>query len=280
MPTVRRMMACRGLSCPAFRQTDAFLSYDNDLRLSNMSLAATSGGTTLYATSRGYDAVGNLASVSTTLAAGTDQQAFCYDEQNRLVWASSQSATGPCGRAKGQHRRQPLQRRLHGDLRLRRAQPPDERDGQHCPGQLHLRRRGVSARVDRHQQRRLQRELRPVAADLTCRAPSAVVTFAEGSPTGAVLGYDNEQRLVSWASAPSKPGATATWAFDGEGHRVAQSVTASGNTTTTYYVAGLEEQANSGGALSYVATDALGSVLPAVVLTPAHAASGASRSAA
>lgn len=65
MPTVRRMMACRGLSCPAFRQTDAFLSYDNDLRLSNMSLAATSTGTTFYSTSRGNDEVGNVASVGT-----------------------------------------------------------------------------------------------------------------------------------------------------------------------------------------------------------------------
>jgi hypothetical protein len=25
----------------------------------------------------------------------TDQQAFCYDEQNRLVWATSQTARGP-----------------------------------------------------------------------------------------------------------------------------------------------------------------------------------------
>ena len=35
--------------------------------------------------------------VQTTLAAGTDSQAFCYDEQNRLTWATSQTATGPNG---------------------------------------------------------------------------------------------------------------------------------------------------------------------------------------
>ncbi|HEX9037504.1 MAG TPA: hypothetical protein VF808_10990 [Ktedonobacterales bacterium] len=33
----------------------------------------------------------------TTLLAGTDSQAYCYDEQNRLVWASS--GNGPCGAA-------------------------------------------------------------------------------------------------------------------------------------------------------------------------------------
>ena len=72
-------------------------SYDNDLRLYSATVSATSGGTILYSTSRGYDAVGNVTSVGTTLAAGTDDQAFCYDEQNRLVWASSQSTSGPCG---------------------------------------------------------------------------------------------------------------------------------------------------------------------------------------
>jgi YD repeat-containing protein len=69
-------------------------------------------------------------------------------------------------------------------------------------------------------------------------------------PTGAVLTYDTERRLTSWQSAPSTPGATAGYAYDGEGHRVAQSVSAGGSTTTTYYVAGLEEQANVSGGSS------------------------------
>jgi YD repeat-containing protein len=64
------------------------------------------------------------------------------------------------------------------------------------------------------------------------------------------MGYDDERRLTSWQSAPSNPGATAGDAYDGEGHRVAQSVTAGGSTTTTYYVAGLEEQANVSGGTS------------------------------
>jgi hypothetical protein len=35
--------------------------------------------------------------LSTTLPAGTDTQAFCYDEQNRLTWASAATEAPPCG---------------------------------------------------------------------------------------------------------------------------------------------------------------------------------------
>jgi hypothetical protein len=39
-----------------------------------------------------------VTSVATTFnGTQTDNQAFCYDELNRLAWASSQSGTGPNG---------------------------------------------------------------------------------------------------------------------------------------------------------------------------------------
>ena len=60
-------------------------SYDSDLRLSSLSLANASSGTMLFASQRGYDAVGNVTAVGTTLAAGTDNQVFCYDDQHRLT---------------------------------------------------------------------------------------------------------------------------------------------------------------------------------------------------
>lgn len=85
---------------------------------------------------------------------------------------------------------------------------------------------------------------------IRCAPASGTDLCAGGSPTGAVLTYDNERRLVTWASAPSNPGATAGYAYDSEGHRVAQQMTAGGSTTTTYYMAGLEEQANTGGGSS------------------------------
>ena len=62
-------------------------SYDNDLRLLNAAYTLIGGGATEYSDTRGYDAVGNVTSMQTTLTTGTDTQAFCDDEQNQLVWA-------------------------------------------------------------------------------------------------------------------------------------------------------------------------------------------------
>ncbi len=64
-------------------------SYDADTRLSSLSLTNVSTSSVLFRSQRGYDAASNVTAVNTTLAAGTDNQAFCYDEQNRLVWAGS-----------------------------------------------------------------------------------------------------------------------------------------------------------------------------------------------
>ncbi|HEX6818227.1 MAG TPA: hypothetical protein VF120_07630, partial [Ktedonobacterales bacterium] len=72
-------------------------TYDGDLRAAGFTWTQTSSGATLFTSARTYDNVGNVSSVSTILPAGTDNQAFCYDEQNRLTWASSTSGAPPCG---------------------------------------------------------------------------------------------------------------------------------------------------------------------------------------
>jgi YD repeat-containing protein len=72
-------------------------SFDALDRLTARSLSRVSPAATLFSSARGYDAVGNVASVTTTLPAGTDTQAFCYDEQNRLTWASAATEAPPCG---------------------------------------------------------------------------------------------------------------------------------------------------------------------------------------
>jgi hypothetical protein len=71
-------------------------SYDADVRLSSLSVSNTSTCALLFQSQRGYDAASNVTSVATTLSAGTDNQAFCYDDQNRLVWAGS-TGTPSCG---------------------------------------------------------------------------------------------------------------------------------------------------------------------------------------
>jgi hypothetical protein len=56
-----------------------------------------SDGATLFVAQPTYDGVGNVTGVTTTLPQGTDVQAFRYDEQNRLAWASGTSGNIPCG---------------------------------------------------------------------------------------------------------------------------------------------------------------------------------------
>jgi hypothetical protein len=72
-------------------------SYDALLRATDPKWTRASDGATRFDQSRTFDAVGNVLTARTTLPTGTDNQVFCYDEQNRLTWASSQSGTPPCG---------------------------------------------------------------------------------------------------------------------------------------------------------------------------------------
>ncbi len=109
-----------------------------------------------------------------------------------------------------------------------------------------------------------------------------VLSHGWRSPNGQaqILGYDALRRLISWQNAPSSPTSTASYAYDGEGQRVQQSVTSNGTTTTTSYIGSYEEVSttsgttvvtkyyqagpatveNVGGTYSYLAADAQGSV--------------------
>jgi RHS repeat-associated protein len=128
---------------------------------------------------------------------------------------------------------------------------------------------------------------------MVCRSTSTTLAQScyNGNAGGAQLRYDNEGRLVAWQDAPSSPTTTVSDAYDGAGQRVAQRVTVSGSTTTTYYLAGgLAEQTQSqpggvltnyytvpgvcsavsvGSTLSYLATDGLGSMSAALSSTTA-----------
>src|SRR5579883_2835226 len=88
-------------------------TYDGDLRPASTTATWQSGSGstgTIFSQGRSYDPVGNVASISTTLAAvpgqsgsgGSDTQNFCYDEENRLVWAGNAGTQpapgiGTCG---------------------------------------------------------------------------------------------------------------------------------------------------------------------------------------
>jgi hypothetical protein len=75
----------------------ATTSYNALLQPTDSKLTRVSDGAVLFEQQPMFDPVGNVSTVATTLPAGTDQQTFCYDEQDRLTWASAASGTIPCG---------------------------------------------------------------------------------------------------------------------------------------------------------------------------------------
>jgi RHS repeat-associated protein len=228
--------------------------------------------TTLLDLSRTFDRAGNVSTASTTLASGTDNQAFCYDEQNRLTWAGSQG-TPPCtgsaitaGTLSGATYTQSFAYDVLGRLTYGPQGTYSYGDGAHLHAATAIG-SGYTASYD-------------AAGDMTCRAPTSASTCAGGTATGAQLGYDSEGELATWQNAPSSPNATATFFYDGQGQRVAQQSTQAGSTTTTVYVGDLEEVSTTGGTttttayyyaggkriglsvngtISYLTSDALGS---------------------
>jgi RHS repeat-associated protein len=200
--------------------------YDLDLRLTNRTI--TSSATT-FATSPGYDAVGNVTSVATTIQDGTDNQAFCYDEQDRLVWAGS-TGTPSCGSSltSGSLTSAQYTQTFNYDTLDRLTSGPSGSytygDGAHKHAATAIGTNTYTASYD-------------ASGDMTCRAPTSSQTCS-GTPTGQLLTYDNDGRNTAWQYAPSSPTSTEAMAYDGEGNRVALGVTGG---TPTYYLGELEE---------------------------------------
>ncbi|HEX6797109.1 MAG TPA: RHS repeat-associated core domain-containing protein [Ktedonobacterales bacterium] len=82
---------------------------------------------------------------------------------------------------------------------------------------------------------------------MTRRAPTNSTTGTGSSPTGAQMTYDTERRLASWQNAPSAPTSSTSNLYDGEGNRVAQTVTNGAATTTVTYIGDLEELSTTAG---------------------------------
>ncbi len=246
-------------------------SYDLDQRLTSSSLTRSSDSTLLYQTQPGYDAVGNVSSVTTTLQAGTDNQHFYYDEQNRLTWAWS-NGNSPCGSfTAGTLTSAQYQQSYTYDTngRLTSAQSGYTYDDSSHLHAVTSTGNGYSAAYD-------------AAGNVTCRAPSRATTCS-GTQTGQQLSYDAEGNLSTWQNQPT-PTSTVNYLYDGEGTRVASQLVSGGNTTltsylgkletivagsssttTTYYYAGALRIAEAvNGTFSYLGSDVLGSTAVAL----------------
>jgi RHS repeat-associated protein len=246
-------------------------TYDLLGRPTDLKTTKTSGGAVMFDQSRTFDAAGNVTTASMTMPGGTDNQSFCYDDQDRLTWASTATATPPCGGSN-----------TAGTLSAASYTQSFAYDvmGRLTSGPLGTYTYGDTAHV--HAATAIGSAYTATydaAGNMTCRAPSSSSTCT-GTQTGAQLGYNNESELQAWQNVPSSPTTSSSFLYDGQGQRVEQSVTSGGTTTTTVYVGDVEEVSTTGGTttttayyylggkriglsvngtISYLASDGLGS---------------------
>ncbi|HLG76689.1 MAG TPA: RHS repeat-associated core domain-containing protein, partial [Ktedonobacteraceae bacterium] len=252
-----------------------------------LSTSATEAGQTIWSQTRTYDNVGNVLGLSTTVptqsgGSATENEAFCYDALNRLVWAGNSGT--PTG---GDHCMAPpsgttltsYTQAYSYDALDRLSSGPAGTYSYADANQVHA----VTG---------LSTIPTPYAAydamgNMTCRNtdPTSAHTCAGSSPTGALMSYDSRGQLATW-SAPSGTVGSAHYLYDNEGEQVlttstqngtptdtiyfdsyTETVIASGSTTTTrYYSANGQRLAMrvGGATLDYLISDLLGNVVLAL----------------
>jgi RHS repeat-associated protein len=259
---------------------NASWSHDALLRLTGSQLWQCGGGRCVpnptFSESRNFDAAGNVSAVSAELGDihSIDTQGFCYDEQDRLVWAGS-TGTPPTGCTLS------VTPSSFGSAGYQRSY------GYDTLGRLTTGALGTYSYGDPTHHLHAATAIGSTwtaaydpAGNMTCRSPSNATTCA-GTPTGAQLGYAADGSLSTWQNAPASPTTTTSFLYDGNGTRVAQQVTQNGTATTNIYVGNLEQLITSGsttttqtyyyanglrfamavnGGFSYLAGDALGSI--------------------
>ncbi len=235
---------------------DNNFQYDGDLRLAGTTATWQSGSGqsgTIYQDGVSYDAVGNVTSRVSIQAVvpgqsgsgGSDTQNFCYDEQNRLVWAGNSgtvpaAGNGTCGSATFQgtlgnafsdsfvytHLGQLWQGPLNGG--------GTQEQYLYCnSNQPHQ----VTALV-------------PLSSSPTCSSSGQPDVSASYDAWGNVdsrtangvtgtFNYDGLNELVRWNS--SSKGQTEWNIYDSAGERVLRRTYDGTNTTITVYAFGLEE---------------------------------------
>lgn len=277
---------------PARRLTGASLgggayqygaTYDALLRASDLKWTNGAGSTTFFDQARTFDGASNVISANTTLPSGTDNQVFCYDEQNRLTWAGT-GGNPSCGTPIQQGTLSGSSYSLNASYDNLGRMVNGPTPGTYTygdPAHLHaLTAAQTYVCVSKCALTSSWTATYDAAGHMTCRAPSTGSFCSSSTNTGAQLSYDAEGRLVAWQNAPTSPTTTAGFLYDNQGNRVEQQVTQSGTTTTTVYVGNLEQVSTTGtstttmtyyyagsariaeavnGVFSYLAADGLGS---------------------
>ncbi|HVB25333.1 MAG TPA: RHS repeat-associated core domain-containing protein, partial [Ktedonobacteraceae bacterium] len=238
-------------------------TYDGDLRPFEAHAQWQSGSGSsgqIFDQTRSYDQASNVISETTTQAqvagsgGGSETQDFCYDTQNRLVWAGNSGTepapgSGTCGTGT-------LSNTLSGAAYSNAfsysyldqfVQAPYNGTGSYqylyCTSATPHQLTGI------------------YAAGSTCASKSGKVyaatydawgnvvsrTLGSGSNADtATLSYDLLNHFIEWNDPTSGNQSQAWYAYDASGNRVLQRATTGGATTITVYAFGLEEHLYDG----------------------------------
>lgn len=221
-------------------------TYDGIQRI--LSDSATEAGQTLWSQTRTYDSVGNVLGLSTVVptqggGTATENEAFCYDALNRLMWAGNSGT--PSG---GDHCMAPPTGTTLTPYTQAYNYDNLDRTGGNVPGAY-----SYGDENHFHAVTGLTSVPNPYAAydamgNMTCRNldPTSAHTCAAGTPNGAMMTYDTQGQLASW-NAPGGTIGSAHYLYDNEGNRVLTSSSNAGTTTDTIYFDGYTETVLSGG---------------------------------
>jgi RHS repeat-associated protein len=196
---------------------DLAYSYDTIQRPASIS-ASVDGGASLFSQTRTYDNVGNVLQANTTVptitgGSKTDNQSFCYDTLNRVVWSGNGgTATGGdhCGLNPTGTTTATYQQPFSYDALDRLTTGPSGAmtyDASHAHAAITAGSiTGQYASYD-------------AMGNMTCRTVDSAHSCAGSSPTGARLTYDYLGQLESW-TAPNGSTASEQYLYDNEGNRV------------------------------------------------------------
>jgi RHS repeat-associated protein len=157
----------------------------------------------------------------------TDNQSFCYDALDRLVWAGnsgSPSGGDHCGNAPSGSTTPTYQQSFSYDNLDRMTSGPSGMMS-YDPNHVHA--------ADSASSFPNQYASYDAMGNMTCRNVDTGNGHTCGSgQTGVTMTYDNEGRLASW-TAPSGTTATDSFLYDNEGNRVLQRTSDSNGITDT-----------------------------------------------
>jgi hypothetical protein len=213
-----------------------------------LSTSVTEAGQTVWSQTRTYDNVGNVLGLSTVVptqggGSMTENEAFCYDSLNRLVWAGNSGT--PSG---GDHCMAPPTGTTLPSYSQSYTYDNLDRVTSSAAGSYTY---GDANQV--HAVTSVSSVPNPYAAydamgNMTCRNTDTTTAHTCGgsSPTGATMSYDPQGQLASW-TAPSGTVGSAHYLYDNEGNRVLTNSSNASSTTDTIYFDGYTETVISGG---------------------------------